>query len=89
MKPETKTLRAMLRELGVRPVQVRTDHVLHGTTATIFDDADIAAVVEHTETLADAGYAVDVRRDEHGTPYTALVTTDPRRTTAAGIGGAL
>ena len=82
----TKRLRAALREIGVKPVQVRTDRVLHGTTATGFDADDIATLAAHAPGRGAAGYAEIVHLDEHGTAYLALVTTDPRRT--AGIGGA-
>lgn len=93
MKPETKRLRAALRGIGVRPVQVRTDRMLGGTTATIFDQDDIATITDHTPALVAAGYGVVIHRHEDGTPYLALVTTDPRRigvtdVTDAPIGGA-
>jgi hypothetical protein len=84
--PETKRLRAALKRIGVKPVQVRTDRVLHGTTATVFCEEDIAALTAHAHGLGAAGYAVIVHLDENHAPFTALVTTDPRRT--AGIGGA-
>lgn len=86
--PETRQLRAVLKGIGVRPVQVRTDRVLHGTTATVFDEDDIAALAAHAHALSAAGYAVIVHLDEHRAPYTALVTTDPRRTRTLRIGGA-
>lgn len=84
--PETKQLRAVLRAIGVKPVQVRTDKRLHGTTATIFDADDIAALTAHAHQLAAAGYAVTVDLDAHREPVLARVTTDPRRTSR--IGGA-
>lgn len=86
--PETKQLRAVLRAIGVKPVQVRTDKRLHGTTATIFDADDIATLTAHAHGLGAAGYAVIVHLDEHRAPYLALVTNNPRRTGATRLGGA-
>lgn len=86
--PETRQLRAVLRGMGVKPVQVRTDKALFGTSATVFDEDDIATLAAHAHELGAAGYAVIVHLDEHRAPYTALVTTDPRRTRTARFGGA-
>lgn len=93
MKPETKRLRDALSGIGVQPVQVRTDRMLGGTTATIFDEDDITVVVDHSAALVADGYGVLIRRDEHTVPYLAVVTTDPRRAgvrdvAAAPAGGA-
>lgn len=86
--PETRKLRAALSAIGVRPVQVRTDRRLHGTTATIFDADDIATLAAHAHRLAADGYAVIVHLDQQRDPFLALVTTDPRRTRPTRLGGA-
>lgn len=86
--PETRKLRAALRAIGVRPEQVRTDRVLHGTTATVLDEDEIATLVAHARELGASGYSVVVHLDDRRAPVVALVTTDPRRARSARIGGA-
>ena len=79
MKADTKRLRGVLAGIGVKAVQVRTDRMLGGTTATIFDPDGIETVSERAGDLVATGYGVVVSRFADGCPSMALVTTDPRR----------